>query len=189
MNPTFTMSLNPGSFFPWPLFFAKDADQDLDFDDGLEDMDDLDPKPPSRRPLILILLLLIVAGIGYFMMDPGALSSLTSMITAPGSKTLDHTASSKTPGTHEDTTSSTAQPPVPSFQEGQLVAVEANHSGASSLKLTGDAQGKQPGPSVTAGELLTILDGALVNNSWVYLVHTKSGASGWIGQHQLKAQS
>ena len=87
MNPTFPMSLDPGSFGPWPLFFAKEADQDLDFDDSLDDMDDQDPQPPSRRPLVLILLLLVVAGVGYFMMDPGALSSLTSMITAPASKT------------------------------------------------------------------------------------------------------
>ena len=180
MNPTYTMSLNPGSFGLWPLFFAKETDQDLDFDDSLDDMDDQDPQPPSRRPLVLILLLLVVAGVGYFMMDPGALSSLTSMITAPASKT---------PATGEDKAPSTAQPPVPSFQEGQLVAVMAEPSGSSSLKLTGDAQGKQPGPSVKAGELLTILDGALVNNTWIYLVHTKSGASGWIGQHQLKAQS
>ena len=189
MNSTFTMSLNPDSFSPWPLFFAKDADQDLDFDDGLEDMDDLDPKPPSRRPLVLILLLLVVASVGYFMMDPGALSSLTSMITAPASNAPDSDAGSKTPGTDEPNTASTPQPPVPSFQEGQLVAVVAKPSGPSSLKLTGDAQGKQAGPSVKAGELLTILDGALVNNTWIYLVHTKSGASGWIGQHQLKAQS
>lgn len=192
MNPTFPMSLDLGSFSPWPLFFAKDADQDLDFDDGLDDMDDmddLDPKPPSRRPLVLILLLLVVASVGYFMMDPGALSSLTSMITAPGSKAPDSDAGSNIPGTDGTNTAVTSQPPVPSFQEGQLVMVMAKPSGPSSLKLTGDAQGKQPGPSVKTGELLTILDGALVNNAWIYLVHTKSGASGWIGQHQLKAQS
>lgn len=189
MNPTLTLSWNPGSFSPWPLFFAKEAEQDLDFDDGLDDMDDQDPKPPSRRPLVVILLLLIVAGVGYFMMDPGALSSITSMVTAPASKTPDPHASSTTPETHETNTTSSSPSPVPSFQEGQLVAVTGKPSGPTSLTLSGDAIKKQPGPPVKVGELLTILDGALVNNTWVYLVHTKSGASGWIGEHQLKAQS
>ncbi len=189
MNPTLAMPLNPGSFSPRPLRFAQEPEQDLDFDDGLEDMEDLDPKPPSRRPLVVILLLLVVASVGYFMMDPGAFSTLTSMVMAPASKTPASDADSKTPATHESATHSHAQTPVPSFQEGQLVAVIADPSGTASLKLSGDPQGAQPGPSVKAGELLTILDGALVNSSWVYLVHTKSGASGWIGEHRLKAQS
>lgn len=188
MNPAFPLSWNPGSFNPWPLFFAKDADQDLDFDDGLDDLDDQDPKPPSRRPLLLILLLLIVASAGYFMMDPGALSSITSMVAAPASNTPDPHANSDSPN-HETQTASTSHPSVPSFEEGQLVAVKDPHSGPKSFKLSGDAQKKQPGPSVKVGELLTILDGAFVNDTWVYLVHTKSGASGWIGEHQLQTQS
>lgn len=189
MTPALPMPWNSSPFGPWALLFAQEAEQDLDFDDGLEDMDDPDPKPPSRRPLVLILLLLVVASVGYFMMDPGALSSLTSMVTAPASKTPAPDASAKPSATREAKTASTSQPPVPSFQEGQLVAVMADPAGPTSMKLSGDAQGKQPGPLVRAGELLTILDGALVNNGWMYLVHTKSGASGWIGENQLKAQS
>ena len=58
---------------PWPsvtihhkaLLFAQESGQDLDFDDELENIDDYyDPKPPNRRPLVLILLLLIVASVG-----------------------------------------------------------------------------------------------------------------------------
>jgi hypothetical protein len=189
MNPALTMPWSSGAFHPWALLFAQNAEKDLDFDDGLDDMDDLDPKPPSRRPLVLILLLLIVAGVGYVMMDPGALSSLTSMITAPASKTQDHAGDPSSTAQSDGKTTSPSQTPVPSFQEGQLVAVVSPHDGPTAMKLSGDAQGKQPGPSVKTGELLTILDGAIVDNTWIYLVHTKSGASGWIGEHQLKAQS
>ncbi|MDT7041939.1 hypothetical protein [Candidatus Nitronereus thalassa] len=189
MNPAFTLPGSSGTFHPWALLFAQNAEKDLDFDDGLDDMDDLDPKPPSRRPLVLILLLLIIAGVGYFLMDPGALSSLTSMITAPASKTQDQAVDSNTPTRSEGKAASTSHPPTPSYREGQLVAVVTPHDGPSTIKLSGDAEGKQPGPLVKTGELLTILDGAIVENTWIYLVHTKSGASGWVSEHQLKAQS
>ncbi|MDA0738200.1 MAG: hypothetical protein O2999_04285 [Nitrospirae bacterium] len=189
MTPEFSMPLPSASFRPWALLFAQDADKDLDFDDGLDDLDDLDPKPPSRRPLLLILLLLLVAGVGYFMMDPGAFSSLTSMVMAPASKTHDPAAETTTSDTHEEHGDSLPHAPTPSFQEGQLVAVASLHSGETSMKLSGDPQGKDPGPSVKTGELLTILDGTIIGSEWIYLVHTKSGASGWIGEHQLKTQS
>jgi len=189
MTPAFSIPISSGSFHPWALLFAQDAEKDLDFDDGLDDLDDPDPKPPSRRPLLLILLLLLVASVGYFMMDPGAFSSITSMVMAPASKTSDPATGTKPSGTQEEHASTTSQPPVPSFQEGQLVAVSPKPSGSTSMKLSGDPEGKEPGPSVKSGELLTILDGALIGSGWVYLVHTKSGGSGWIGEHQLKAQS
>ncbi len=189
MTPAFSMPWPSDSFRPWALLFAQDADKDLDFDDGLDDLDDPDPKPPSRRPLLLIFLLLIVASVGYFMMDPGAFSSLTSMVMAPASKTHDPEAEMKASDSHEEHADSISHALVPSFQEGQLVAVASLHSGETSLKLSGDPEGKDPGPSVKTGELLTILDGTIVGSEWIYLVHTKSGASGWIGQHQLKTQS
>lgn len=178
----------PGRGRLWPVWFAQGSDQDLDFDDGLEDFDDSDPQPPSRRPLILILILLLVGGVGYFLLDPGAFSTLTSLVTAPGSKTPHPTPQTSSPA-HDGTKAGIPHPPTPAFQEGQLVAVVSKTNGPSLVKLSGDAEGKQPGPTVKAGELLTILDGSLVNNSWVYLVHTKSGASGWIREQQLKAQS
>ena len=172
------------------LLFAQEADQDLDFDNELEDMDYYDPKPPSRRPLVLIFLLLIVASVGYFIMNPGAFSSLTSLVIAPGSKESASEATSKTSASHKKSAPAfSRQTPIPMFQEGQLVAVFVNPSGPFSLKLSGDAEGKKPGPLVKAGELLTILDGSLVNNTWTYFVHTKSGASGWISEHQLKPKS
>ena len=188
MTPAFPMPLPTGSFNPRALLFAQDTEKDLDFDDGLDDLDDPDPKPPTRRPLLLILLLLLVASAGYFMMDPGAFSSLTSLVMAPASKTHDSKEDLKTSESRQDHTTVRTHAPIPSFQEGQLVAV-VSHNAATSTKLFGDPEGKEPGPSVKSGELLTILDGAFVNNGWMYLVHTKSGASGWINEHQLRAQS
>ena len=189
MTPALPLPQSSGVPNPWAVLFAQDANQDLDFDEGLEDMDDLDPKPPSRRPLVLILLLLVVAGVGYFMLDPGAFSTLSNLITAPASKTAAPEGPAKTPSPSMAKTTSPAHPPVPTFQEGQLVSVVAKPGGPAFMKLSSDAQAKQPGPLVKTGEMLTILDGALVNNAWVYLVHTKSGASGWIQENQLKAQS
>ena len=191
------MTLAP--ILPWPsvpihhkaLLFAQESGQDLDFDDELENIDDYyDPKPPNRRPLVLILLLLIVASVGYFMINPGAFSSLTSMIMAPGSKksASETTYKAQTPR-EKSTPVSYAQPPTPTFQEGQVVTVFAKPSEPFSLRLSGDAEGKKPGPLVRAGELLTILDGSLVNNTWTYFVHTKYGASGWISERQIKAKS
>jgi len=189
------MTLAPS--LPWPsgivrhkaLLFAQEADQDLDFDDEL-DIDGYDQKPPSRRPLVLIFLLLIVASVGYFIMNPGAFSSLTSMIMAPGSKTSAQKATPKTPVSREKIAPvPSRQLPIPTFQEGQLVAIFVKPSGPFSVKLTVDAEGSRPGPLVKAGEPLTILDGSLVNNTWTYFVHTKSGASGWISEHQLKPKS
>ena len=172
------------------LLFAQKADQDLDFDNELEDMDYYDPKPPSRRPLVLIFLLLIVASVGYFIMNPGAFSSLTSLVIAPGSKESASEATSKTPASREKSApASSRQTPIPMLQEGQLVAIFVKPSGPFSVKLTVDAEGSRPGPLVKAGEPLTILDGSLVNNTWTYFVHTKSGASGWISEHQLKEKS
>ena len=185
------------SSLPWPpdiihhkgLLFAQEIDEDLDFDDELEDIDGYDPKPPSRRPLVLIFLLLIVASVGYFMMDPGSFSSLTSMIMAPDTKTPTSKAIPKTQASHKKSApASPGQPPTPMFQEGQLVSVFVKPPGPFSLKLSGDAEGKEAGPLVKAGELLTILDGSLVNNTWTYFVHTQSGASGWISEHKLKAK-
>ena len=186
------------SSLPWPpdiihhkgLLFAQEIDEDLDFDDELEDIDGYDPKPPSRRPLVLIFLLLIVASVGYFVMNPGAFSSLTSLVIAPGSKESASEATSKIPTSRKKSApASSGQTPIPMFQEGQLVSIFVKPSGPFSLKLSGDAEGKETGPLVKAGELLTILDGSLVNNTWMYFVHTKSGASGWISEHQLKAKS
>ena len=183
MTPALTLSWPSGIIHPKAILFGQKTDEDLDFDSGLEEMEDYrydyDPKPPSRRPLVLIFLLLIVASVGYFVMNPDKFSSLTkltNMIMAPGSKKPAPPVSPR-------------QIPIPVFQENQLVVVFVEPLEPFSLKLSRDAEGQKPGPLVRAGEILTILDGAFVNNTWAYHVHTKSGALGWINEHQLKAQS
>ncbi len=188
MTPALTLSWPPGIIHPKAILFGQKADEDLDFDGGLDEMDDYrydhDPKPPSRRPLVLIFLLLIVASVGYFVMNPDKISSLTkltNMIMAPGSK-KPAPKEPAPPVSHR-------QIPIPAFQENQLVVIFVEPLEPLSLKLSADAEGKKTGPLVRAGEILTILDGAFVNNTWAYLVHTKSGALGWISEHQLKAQS
>ena len=51
-----SLTLSPSSS---PLLFAQDDDQDLDFDDGLEDFDDSQYKPPRRRWIVVILTCLL----------------------------------------------------------------------------------------------------------------------------------
>ena len=191
MTPALTLSWPSGIIHPKAILFGQKADEDLDFDGGLEEMEDYrydhDPKPPSRRPLVLIFLLLIIASVGYFVMNPDKFSSLTkltNMIMAPGSNMI------MAPGSKKPALPvSPRQIPIPAFQENQLVVVFVEPLEPFSLKLSRDAEGQKPGPLVRAGEILTILDGAFVNNTWAYLVHTKSGALGWISEHQIKAQS
>ena len=62
LSLTPTLSPNP---LPWKnIFFAEDSDKDLDFDEGLEDDELHESKPPSRRPILWIILLLLVLGVG-----------------------------------------------------------------------------------------------------------------------------
>ena len=137
------MNLTPSLLWPSDiihhktLLFAQEVDQDIDFGD---DIGDYDPKPPSRRPLVLIFLLLIVASVGYFMMEPGAFSSLnrltgafsslTNMVIAPGSKTSAPKNISMAPTPRgKSTVVSSGQTPIPTFQEGQLVTILVKPSG------------------------------------------------------------
>ena len=84
----------------------------------------------------------------------------------------------------------TARPvsPGPLFGEGQRVSVLADPAlPGGAVPLTTDAAGSRPGPTVRPGETLTVLDGDLRNNAWVYAVRTETGAKGWIQEKRLKA--
>jgi len=161
----------------------------LELDDNLDDFEDSYPKPPSRRPLLIILLLLIVAGGAYVAMNPDMLTSITSMITAPGSQTASDTPPDAGPASHSTPKLNPDAPPSPSFQEGAVVSVVSKPGDLGPMRLSRDAQGTDPGPSVKTGELLTIVDGAFINDSWVYMVHTKSGATGWITEDHIRTPS
>ena len=173
----------------WWLWFAKEPDQDLELEEGFDDFDDGHPKPPSRRPLLIILLLLLVAGGAYFAMNPDLLSSLKNMIAAPGSYTADEQALNGSPESSPTSDRTNAGPPSPIFHEGEVVSVVAKMGDPSPITLSRDAQGTELGPKVKTGELLTVVDGAFIKNTWMYLVNTKSGAKGWISEHQIRSQS
>lgn len=80
-HPGFAVSA--GSLPSWCLLFAREPEQDLDFDDGPEAPDhgegmqpDEPEEPSGRRPLILIVAVLAVAGALYFAWDAGMLTGL-----------------------------------------------------------------------------------------------------------------
>ncbi len=159
----------------WNVFFAEESDKDLDFDEGFEEDELHQSKPPSRRPLLWILLLILVSVIAYW-----ALTNQSSKI--PRTAVIE-TGSDINPSLHVDTpTASTS----PLFGEDQIVepADETRDT-----MLAGDATNSQPGPMVNAGEHLTILDGSYQTTGWVYQVKTQSGKTGWISEEKLKKSS
>ncbi len=161
--------------FPWSILFAQQSDKDLDFDEGLEDDDLQNPKPPSRRPLLWIVLVLLAIGIAYWTLQPDA-----SFVPTPNS--TDNVTLNKEQlmrNTKPDVAS-------PTFHENQKVYLSDN--GGESL-LMGDPSNTKPGPLVKPGETLTILDGSYQPTGWVYQVRTQAGQTGWISAEKLKKQS
>ncbi len=77
--------------------------------------------------------------------------------------------------------------PTPLFSEGQRVSVRPNPTApAEKVSLTLDAEGTRPGPAIPPGTALTILDGDLQGNGWVYAVRSDYGTKGWLAEKQLK---
>ncbi len=76
---------------------------------------------------------------------------------------------------------------APMFGEGQRVTVSVDPALAGGmLTLFQDAAGTKPGPAVRSGTGLTILDGDLQPNGWVYAVRTDDGAKGWVAEKRLR---
>jgi len=121
-------------------------------------------------------------------MEPDILSTIQNLVTSPASNTQVEPMASL-PGNKSRDAEPSSSPPIPRFQEGQLVTFVAKPGNPPSMRLDGEAMGNSPGPSIRSGELLTVLDGTLVGNTWRYLVNTRSGGSGWIDEPQLEAQS
>lgn len=175
------MTSTIGAYFPhehpfqWHLLFAQEPDKDLDFDEGLEEDELRESKPPSRRPLLWILLILLVIGIGYWILNPN-----TSFMPEPGP-----------PDTGEMTRDQNRLPslaniPPPAFQENQKVALS---DATGTFLLMGDPSNTKPGPLVKSGESLIILDGSYQPTGWVYLVQTQTGKTGWITAEKLEKLS
>jgi len=159
----------------WNVLFAQDSDMDLDFDEGFEEDELHQSKPPSRRPLLWILLLILVSVIAYWALTNQSSQMPRTAVIQPGNDI--------NPSLHID---APADITSPLFREDQIVepADETRDT-----MLAGDATNSQPGPMVNAGEHLTILDGSYQTTGWVYQVKTQSGKTGWISEEKLKKSS
>jgi hypothetical protein len=171
-----------GAVFPtennpsrWNVFFAQESDKDLDFDEGLEDDDLHQSKPPSRRPLLWIILVLLAIGIVYWTLNPNV-----SFMPQPESLNKAEMSGDK------DRQPSQFDVASPIFQENQIVSLS---DAAGDSVLMGDPLNTKPGPLVKSGESLTILDGNYQPTGWVYQVRTQDGQTGWISAGKLKKQS
>ncbi len=169
MTPTMT---NP---FPierpslWNVLFAEDSDKDLDFDEGFEEDDLHESKPPSRRPLLWILLLALLGGVAYWILNNPS-PSMQRPVPIDAMEVNKQTSA-------PDIQTAIA---TPLFREDQAVVLTEESM------LMGDATNSKPGPIVAAGESMTIVDGSHQNQGWVYLVKTKSGKTGWISSEKIK---
>jgi hypothetical protein len=77
--------------------------------------------------------------------------------------------------------------PTPLFSEGQRVSLLADPTNpGGKVVLAQDAEGTIPGPAIPPGTALTILDGDLQANEWVYSVRSDFGTKGWLVEKQLK---
>ncbi len=74
----------------------------------------------------------------------------------------------------------------PAFSEGQRVTVIPNPARpGAAVPLYVDPAGTKTATTVPATATLTILDGELQNNSWVYAARTEDGRKGWIPERSL----
>jgi len=165
----------------WSTVLAQEPDQDLEFDEGLEDDELQQHKPPTRRPLLWILILLIAVGVLYWTMKPD-LAQLPGMPVASDSLTTPQAKSEPTPQRPAPVMTST-----PKFGEGDTVTLLPGSSEKNSpLTLSSDSAGRQSGAIVKKGESLKILDGETVNGEWMYYISTSSGEQGWILEKHLQ---
>lgn len=88
--------------------------------------------------------------------------------------------------------SAMAPPPAPAslspmFGEGQRVTVAVDPALAGGMiTLSQDPAGMKPGPAVRPGTGLTILDGDLQQNGWIYSVRSDDGVKGWVAEKRLR---
>ncbi|WP_447968724.1 hypothetical protein [Nitrospira sp. M1] len=165
----------------WSTVFAQEPDQDLEFDEGLEDDELQQHKPPTRRPLLWILILLIAVGFLYWTMKPD-LAKLPGMPATTDSLTASPQKPELTP-----IPSQQVKPSTPKFGEGDTVTLLPSPSGEHTpITLSSDSAGRQPQTTVSMGDTFTILDGETVNGEWMYYISTSAGKHGWILEKHLQ---
>ncbi len=159
----------------WNILFAEESDRDLDFDEGFEEDDLHQSKPPSRRPLLWLLLLVVVGAAAYwFINNPSPPMSRTPV--------LETMKESHPAPQGEDAMN--ISPPLFGENQTVMLAVEAGVS-----MLMGDSTNSQPGPMIKGGEQLIIIDGSHQITGWVYQVQTTAGKTGWISEEKIKSAS
>lgn len=170
-------------------------------------------KPSSRRPIHWILFLLI-AGIGaLFAYDPELAMDIFGLgnrptppppmtarpapkpqplppVSAPASDpAIPRTGGPPaTPMAQAPSTMASAGSPL--FSEGQRVVLISDPAlPTEKVTLSPDPGGARPGPDVSAGTTLTVLDGEFRDTGWVYSVRSSDGLTGWLPEKRLKAQN
>lgn len=79
--------------------------------------------------------------------------------------------------------------PAPLFGEGQKVTVTADpNAPGGNILLHADSTGSKPGPFVRVGATMTVLDGDLQPDGWVYSVRTDEGTKGWVPEKRLRVK-
>ncbi len=121
---------------------------------------------------------------------PQAAAPMTTPAPAPPSAQPMPTTSAPTQAAPQPTASPVVPvtaSPTPLFSEGQRVSVLPNAATpGEKVVLHQDAEGTRPGPSIPPGTALTILDGDLQTDGWVYSVRSDFGTKGWLTEKQLK---
>ncbi|MDF0651676.1 MAG: hypothetical protein CV081_07745 [Nitrospira sp. LK265] len=121
---------------------------------------------------------------------PEAAAPMTTPVPAPPSTQPMPATSAPAQATPQPAPSPTVPvtaSPTPLFSEGQRVNVLPNPAAPSEkIVLHQDAEGTRPGPSIPPGTALTILDGDLQADGWVYSVRSDFGTKGWLAEKQLK---
>ena len=178
-----------------PLLFARNIDQDLEFDDEFDDLDDPRYKPPRRRWLLVFLLLLLGIGTWYVVTDPERRASVIELMPdtviqmMPDAVRTVFDLRTEDPERDHDTPPPSNEPPVPAFHEGQRVAVGLKEGRQARLRLRDEVEGEPRGAVVKTGDVLTIIDGSLIKKKWIYFVQTEAGESGWIKERYLQPQT
>jgi|GEM_PF-1069138 len=171
----------------WSFLFAKESEEDLEFDEGLEDDDLGQPQPPNRHPLLWVLILVIAAGAGYWLLTSDWSSRIRDATVSTSNSPV--TIAPRPSSENKSSLPSSSPPsiPIPRFQEGQHVLLKGSPGQSSGLsRLNRNPTGNQRGPLVKKDEPLTIVDGEMINQTWAYLVRTQSGETGWVAEQQLR---